>query len=115
MENFSEWLSRTLVERGMSQADLAAAAKLDTAVISNLVNGKRGPGVETCKAIAAGLGIPTKLVFVAAGFLEPEKELTPTEIMALHYLSQLHPDDQERIILYLELLANRYKFEGKRP
>lgn len=112
---FREWLQNRLDEKGWNYSELADKAGVSRGAIANVMRGERSPGPDLCKAIAAGLGIPTKLVFVAAGFLEPEKELTPNEIMVLHYLSQLLPEDQERVMLYLEVLAARYKYDKKRP
>lgn len=115
MENFGDWLNKEIKRRKWRQADLARAANLDTAVISNLVNGKRGPGEDTCTAIAKAFDLPPETVFRAAGLLPPAPEITPVMERALYYLSQLDPEDQERVMLYLEVLASRYKLTGERP
>lgn len=79
------------------------------------MSGTRGIGPETCEAIAHALDIPPVEVFQAAGILPPSPDITPTIERAIYYLSQLHPDDQERVMLYLEVLVARYKYDKQRP
>lgn len=71
MENFSDWLQNQLDERGWKQADLARASKLDTAVISNVINQRRKAGEVVCRAIAAAFNMSPETVFRAAGILPP--------------------------------------------
>lgn len=79
------------------------------------MSGTRGIGPETCEAIAHALDLPVNEVFQAAGILPPSPEITPTIERAIYYLNQLLPEDQERVMLYLEVLASRYKREKIRP
>lgn len=52
MENKTRWLDDLLEEENMTSADLARAANLDSAVISNIRNGRREIGIETAISIA---------------------------------------------------------------
>jgi transcriptional regulator with XRE-family HTH domain len=110
MESFGEWLQEELKKRKWRQADLARAAHLDTAVISNLVNNKRGPGEETCKAIAHAFVLPPENVFRAAGLLPllPSIEDARKEIMNYKF-DELTPEQQDDVIFYIEYL------QAKRP
>lgn len=115
MEKFSEWLDRQLISRNWSRADLSRKANISQATLSLIYSGQRSPGNDVCEAIAHALDLPPVEVFRAAGLLPPSPELTPTIERAIYYLSQLHPEDQERVMLYLEVLASRYKREKIRP
>lgn len=44
MDNFKDWLASELKNRRWRQADLVRESGLDSAFISNLINGKRKPG-----------------------------------------------------------------------
>lgn len=44
-------------ERGITQVELANAAGISQAMLSNIENGNRKPSVETARRIAAKLGI----------------------------------------------------------
>ncbi|MGW2137649.1 HEAT repeat domain-containing protein [Streptomyces sp. NPDC001773] len=50
-------LRRSRAERGMNQTDLAKAAGLSTAAVSNILNGKSVPGTDTLDMLAKALGI----------------------------------------------------------
>lgn len=104
---FDEWLHAKLNERGWKQADLARAANLDSAVISNLINKKRGPGKVTCQAIAHALRIPVEVVY-------REAELLPSELLAdersrvLYYQIMNLPDEpKEQAMEYIAFLYAR--------
>jgi len=73
MENtdFSVWLKEQMRAKGWRQSEFAHAAHVDPAVVSNIVTGKRGPGLETCNAFARALQIPPEVVLQAAGLLSP--------------------------------------------
>jgi len=51
-----KWLDILLDDAGMTPSDLARATGLDTAVISNIRNGKRGLGIKTATLFASALG-----------------------------------------------------------
>ncbi len=97
MDNFSDWIIAELDRRGWKQIDLAKAAHLDRAVISNLVNGRRGPGEDTCTAIAHALGYPPLVVFRAAGLLPPDPEMTPDIAAVIQAMSGLPESWQAKV------------------
>jgi transcriptional regulator with XRE-family HTH domain len=66
---FGKWLSQELKRRGLSQSDLARAGNFTNAVISNIVNGRRGVGSRTLTRIASALNLPAEHVFEKAGLL----------------------------------------------
>lgn len=108
MENFSEWLRKQLKDKRWRQADLARAANLDPAVISNLVNEIRGPGEDTCTAIARALDLPPETVFRAAGLLPPVA--TPRglyEEIITHRLGLLSARDLEEVYKFTDYLISK--------
>lgn len=112
---FSEWLRGELERQNMTQADLVQSSGLSVAQISRIINLKSEPSKDALIAIARALDLPPDEVFRAAGILPPTPPNTELDQRVLHYLHQLHPEDQERVMLYLEVLASRYKYDGKRP
>lgn len=102
MENFSEWLSNELQTRKLRQADLARSAHLDAAVINNLISGRRGPGEDTCKAIAHAFGLPPEAVFRAAGMLPSIPPDDEEWELWKHELQKLNPEQRARFRHYLE-------------
>jgi transcriptional regulator with XRE-family HTH domain len=112
MDNFSEWLKQELDSRNWKQADLVRETKLDSAVISNLVNGKRRSGENTACAIAHALKLPADFVFEKAGILPPKIELSPIKRKLLHASEGLPDSDLE---MALSLLEQRHEFYKKNP
>lgn len=112
MEKFSSWLKDELKARNMKQADLARASHLDTAVISNLINDKRGPGDETCTAIANAFGLPVEHVYRAAGLLPdlPTPRDQYEEIIR-YRLSVLDDSQLENVLRYIEFISS----ESQKP
>lgn len=107
MENFSDWLLAQLTIKKWKQADLARASHLDSAVISNLISGKRGPGEMTCTAIADALGLPTETVFRAAGLLSPLPERRLAEEIATYKMSELTDKQLDEVLQYIEFIQDR--------
>ena len=67
--NKGEWLTILLKDIGWSPSDLARASKLETGVISNIQNGKRGIGTKTANKIARAVKRPTEYILRLAGEL----------------------------------------------
>jgi len=110
MDNyFSEWLKQELDKRNWKQADLARASQLDSAVISNLMNGKRRSGENTARAIAHALKLPVDLVFEKANMLPPKPDLSPIKRKLAHLAEALPDSDVEMAIALLEQREAYYK------
>lgn len=105
MNGFPEWLRTELKNRLWKQADLARAANLDTAVVSNLYNGKRGPGEETCRAIARAFDLPVETVYRAAGILPPVAELDALADEVSYLWNRLSEEDQREVLNFLRFKA----------
>jgi transcriptional regulator with XRE-family HTH domain len=60
------------LEAGLSQEELALAAKINTSEISLLERGWRNPKWETMKRLAKGLGVPCSRMVRIAEMLDRE-------------------------------------------
>ena len=66
---FTIWLKSELERRNWNYANLARKTHMTEAAISLLMNEKRKPGTEMCKAIAKALQFPIEIVYRQAGLL----------------------------------------------
>lgn len=116
MDKTREFLETEMKARGWKQADLARASKLDSAVISNIINGRRKMGEETGRAIADAFGLPPEIVFRAGGLLPDVPEEVAREEELDYLLSQLTPEDLQEVIDYarLRLQKKREKQDYKK-
>lgn len=112
MENFGDWLLERLKERNMSQSELARIAGLSKGTISNLINGTKGAGQDSLKAIAIALKLPPDMVFEKAGVLPSKPELSPIKRALLHAADGLPDSDVQ---LALSLLEQRQEYYKKNP
>ncbi len=103
MDNFSKWLKDELEARSWKQADLVRASGLDSAVVSNIVNGRRKAGETTAKAIAKALNIPAELVFRRASLLPPQPERNEKISEVLYILEQLDEANQSDVADYVRM------------
>lgn len=104
MENIADFIKAEIERKGWSQARLAKAAKLDSAVISNIINEKRGIGWESARAIADALNIPAETMFRKAGLLPPAPAKTEQADRLLYMFNQLDPDKTQELLGYKECL-----------
>lgn len=100
---FGEWLQRKLEEREWKPADLSRAAEMDPGVLSNLINGKRNPGVESCKAIAKALKLPLAEVYRAARFMPPEPNNDPLIDAVINLMLTMSFEEKENVYEYTKL------------
>lgn len=117
MDNFAKWLQEELDYRDWKQADLARAANLDSAVISNLINEKRGAGETTATAIAKAFGLPPDFVFRKAGLLPDLRDSRKVaEEIAAFKLDDLNEEQLEEVIKYIDWIQDRdeKKLPGKK-
>lgn len=71
---FGEWLERKLIEKEISQVDLASRVKMSREQIRRLLNGESGSRKETIKAIAIAIGERPNIALRVWYDFEPEPE-----------------------------------------
>ena len=99
MEKFILWLEEKLVERGWSQSDLSRHSNLSRATISNVLSGKRKPGIEFLVAIANSFKIPPEDVFRAAELFPSTKNMDRELVKILNTIAPTLTDDQLQLLI----------------
>ncbi len=113
MESFIEWLNQQQKDQGLTDAELARRANVDTAVISNIKNGKRSIGVSVANAISKALKLPPEAVFRAAGLLPPAlkpRDVTDQELLNLFYM--LPEAQQDEVLEFVRYKLSQQEKKG---
>lgn len=110
---FKEWLEGELKKKNWSQSDLARAAKVSRATISNLLNDVRNPGPELLSKVANALDYSDIHVFRKAGILDPVPETTELAELAAALFSKFPDDEKEELLTYMQLKLEILRKQGK--
>lgn len=105
--NKGQWLDDLLNELDWTPAKLSHESGLDSAVISNIRNGKRGTGLDVARKIAKATRRPEGEILRRAGILPPAKEKEELIELILHELDTLPPEDREDVIEFIKFKARR--------
>jgi len=108
MEN-KHWLDDLLDDLGWTPADLARATKLDSAVISNIRNGKRDVGLETSITIAKATNRSPESILRMAGKLPARPETDEELEKVLYEIAKLPKDDQREVLAFIRMKNNLRK------
>ncbi len=102
-QKFGNWLGNKLLQLDMKPADVVRASHgaLDSGVLSNLINNKRHPSVETCKLLASTMAIPLEEVYTAADVLPEDREADATTKAVTSLMSGLPSSEKEEILNYV--------------
>lgn len=103
--DFNTWFAQELEKRSWSNNEFARRSGISPATISLVMNDKRNPGPEFCRAIARAFRIPPEEVFRRAGILDP---LPPTEeeLELLRYLfNRMNEEDKVRVLAIARAFA----------
>lgn len=71
MNDLFTWLNNELLQRGMSNNELARRAGMSSANMSKAMTGKISITFDFCAGVARALGYPPEFVFRKAGLLPP--------------------------------------------
>ena len=107
MNTFGNWLEQEINERGWSQAELARKATSSRTSINNIINGRRDPGPEMCRAIANALNLPQEYIFKKAGLIDVdngEEDTSPTLEEANELMEQLPEEYQQQALALIRFL-----------
>jgi transcriptional regulator with XRE-family HTH domain len=94
------WLQNLLDELEITSADLSKLTGIDSAVISNIINGKRKAGIDTCLRIAKALKRPPEEIYRRASLLPPSPKPDSARDEFIYIWEQL-PDSEK-----IDLLDN---------
>jgi transcriptional regulator with XRE-family HTH domain len=107
--NKGQWLDKLLDEMGWTSADLSRATGLDSAVISNIRNGKRGTGFDTALKIARAMKRPPEQIYRAAGLLPAAINIDEEMEQIIHEIEKLPKADREEILAFIRMKNNLRK------
>lgn len=102
---FPERLKQARATRGLSQIELALAAKLPPSSISHFESGARKPSFDNLKRLATALQVSTDYLL---GRVEQMDSVGPAETIHRH-LERLSADDVRLATEFIKMLGNRGK------
>ncbi len=100
------WLGDLLEQLGWTPADLSRATRLDSAVISNIRNGRREVGIDTAIVIGKAVGKSPETILRLAGKLPPAVEVDEEIEQIIHESEKLNKTDQGEVLAYIRMLLN---------
>jgi len=115
VDSFGDWIVQELKARDWRQADLARAMHMDSAVVHNLITGNRGPGVDTCNAIAKAFGYPPEMVFRIAGLLPPSTNQEVVNELMSWKIAGLTDAQLAEVINFIDFIQQRDKKKPPPP
>ena len=95
---FSEWLFQAMLERDITQAELAARAGLSQASISLILSKKRNVGADSCERIARVLNLPIDDVYRRAGLLPAIALIDERDREISEISSKLTSDNKDELL-----------------
>lgn len=103
---FGHWLSRQLLQREMTQSDLASKLGTRPSTVGNWIHDRRVPGIESCWAIADALDLTPSTVMSKAGHpVEMDiEEGNDEEDRLVAMWRKLTPDGQRQATQFVEFL-----------
>jgi transcriptional regulator with XRE-family HTH domain len=113
MDNFAAWLLGEMEKRGWSQSELARQTNLRPGTIGNIINGRRGRGIDSLNAIADALKVPRETVYREAGVLRPGARVDQEIEEITHLAQDLDTEDKQAVIDFINIL-NRLRKRKKK-
>lgn len=114
--SFISWLLAELDKRGWTREELSRRAGVGSSAITQVVNRQKNLGVDLAKAIAAGLGVPQRVVLIKAGLIDDEEaegEIEAIRRMAW-VLGQLDSDEDKDLALRAAEAAMRAVVDARK-
>lgn len=116
---FVNWLLNNIEIKGWSQSELARQAGLSASSVSDVISGRRNPGVGFCDSVAVAFKLPPEEVYRVAGLLPEEKEGDQTLYRIQNLYHTLREDsNKERALQFLQFLSDledKDDRKGKKP
>lgn len=106
-KDFGNWLRDKIKASGRNQAEFSELIGIEQPQLSRILSGTRGASNQVLENIANALGIPSEIVLLKAGILNPKPVRDEKIDEALHILNMLDGDDLEEIIQIARLKLER--------
>jgi len=111
--SFGSWLESQLIERGMSQAELARKMAASGGTISHWVNNLRLPKPSSCRELARVLNLPLDEVLAAAGYRSRKVEDWPPDVQEVAELMLSMPEKERgEVVAYARWRAGQGAARG---
>jgi transcriptional regulator with XRE-family HTH domain len=111
---FGEWLRKILIDKGISQTELANRLGLKPPQVSRIISGERGTKLEILDALSDILNVPPEIIYRVAGrktSTKFDKSYLIEQIeLEINDLSQI---DQQDILEYVRLRRRIAEERGK--
>lgn len=104
MRSFSEILKKTRESKGLSQAALATKSGMKPSAISHFESGRRLPSLDNLKKIADALVVTMDYL---TGRDSVAASAGPTAQKLLRDFEQMSAEDQDNLVKFSEILANK--------
>lgn len=115
IDDFATWLEHEMVERGLSQSELARRGGLTPTAINKVLSRERRPGVDLCRGIARAFNMQDVDVMRLAGLAAPDPSTDAPGLRELiSRFSQLSDEDQEAVLRHVRALDEMQQAEKRR-
>jgi len=125
MITFVEWLKEGMKQRNWRQVDLCQAAGLSSSAVSNVLNGRKKPGVKFCISVAKAFKTSPIYVLRLAGLVDESLDKLQTvesdKLLVdslIEIVLDLEPPFRQELLNFADYLAVResraeYKVDGE--
>jgi transcriptional regulator with XRE-family HTH domain len=103
MAPFGAWLLNELRQRGMSQYELARISGVPRSRITYMITGKQHGSASMLTDLAHALNLPVDLVFVKAGILPVDPELSQIKRIFIDLVKRMPDQDAETLLSLVRL------------
>ncbi len=110
MEDFADFVTREMNQRGWDQSKLSRLSGITTSQMSRVINRESRPGVDFCKRLARAFEMRDVDVMRIAGLVEsdPEtNEYSPAIRNTIRMMKELEEKDQQDIEALVETFRTR--------
>lgn len=104
-------IKRIRVAKGLSQKEVVATAKLDTAQYSRIENGKTDPSVGTLERIAKALGVSLAELFASTDELKEINSHDKSLMEKVSLIEALPEDERKTIYTMLDAFTGKKKLK----
>jgi transcriptional regulator with XRE-family HTH domain len=105
--DFIEWLTVEITQRGWTNSELARRAELVPSTVSQVLSGRSNPGLDFCIGVARALGEQPERILRRAGLLPPLPAAVEEENEVLQIYRTLPQTQRRTILSMLRALAPR--------
>ena len=112
---FANWILREIDSRGWNQSELARRSGLSPTAVSDVLSGRRNPGIVFCDGVAQAFKIPSAEVYKIAGLL-PVDELSDPSLSKIQHLFNSLQDEgnKQKALEFLQFLSDLEYKNGRK-